>query len=300
MKKIILNALKLIAFEIIVFIFSFILIEILCFNLINIFVGFKVIEADVGLYTSLFISGVFSLLIIIINVIVDCTLHSNKFFEFVYSHFAHIMLVYIFLIILTYGIKPTIIFSYETLKDLISLQWTIFAASLTIYVIWDNIVIKYLNEKRPKRSEDNCPIEFTKYIESKSSFYFHASNTFNTIFMLRANSISLIIATIVSYLVNEEVTLLNQALVIISFGFCTNTLISLLGDIIGISKEKQKQILKDSKVTKEEKDKAKALNIEISSVIKELSVINASNISDEEKEILKKEIVAHFLKNNEQ
>ena len=118
--------------------------------------------------------------------------------------------------------------------------------------------------------------------------------------MLRANSISLIIATIVSYLVNEEVTLLNQALVIISFGFCTNTLISLLGDIIGISKEKQKQILKDSKVTKEEKDKAKALNIEISSVIKELSVINASNISDEEKEILKKEIVAHFLKNNEQ
>lgn len=300
MKKIILNALKLIAFEIIVFIFSFILIEILCFNLINIFVGFKVIEADVGLYTSLFISGVFSLLIIIINVIVDCTVHSNKFFEFVYSHFAHIMLVYIFLIILTYGIKPTIIFSYETLKDLISLQWTIFAASLTIYVIWDNIVIKYLNEKRPKRSEDNCPIEFTKYIESKSSFYFQASNTFNTIFMLRANSISLIIATIVSYLVNEEVTLLNQALVIISFGFCTNTLISLLGDIIGISKEKQKQILKDSKVTKEEKDKAKALNIEISSVIKELSVINASNISDEEKEILKKEIVAHFLKNNEQ
>ena len=180
------------------------------------------------------------------------------------------------------------------------MQWTIFAASLTIYVIWDNIVIKYLNEKRPKRSEDNCPIEFTKYIESKSSFYFQASNTFNTIFMLRANSISLIIATIVSYLVNEEVTLLNQALVIISFGFCTNTLISLLGDIIGISKEKQKQILKDSKVTKEEKDKAKALNIEISSVIKELSVINASNISDEEKEILKKEIVAHFLKNNEQ
>ena len=180
------------------------------------------------------------------------------------------------------SIKSEIIWSFEEMKDTVSLEWTIFGLSVTIFLVWNVVILQYLKDKKPKKINDAGLLQKRRFIKDKTDFYHRASVTFNTITLLTINLFVLIVTTAIVYIIKDTISLWNQNIVIFCFYFCTNTIIQLFLDIVQPLNEDKKSILKDTKVSNDEIKIQNEIDDQIGEIITTWNTLEKVESIDEE------------------
>ena len=150
--------------------------------------------------------------------------------------------------------------------------------------------MEYLKGKQPKPAEKSSFAGIGDYLKKKKDFSQNVSSLFNTVTLLTSNMLLLLVTTAFIY-INDRINLLGQTLTIISFYFCTNTVICLFVDILTPLKEEKEKMMDGMRVTyAEEKVKNTLEDTEnrLSAVIEKVD--QCEDISDREKEELKQEM----------
>ena len=288
---------KFIGLGLAVFIGIFLLAFFLMFLFLDIFYNFNLLSATVLFFTSLGCSVLVAVLFSWYFIARLKAAKSTRFSRWLSQNYPKLILLYVVLSIIFLSIKTEIIWSYDSLKNVISLEWTIFGISITIFLVWNVIILKYLEKAKPTKSDKMCSIEKIDYITKKEVFYSQASVTFNTVTLLIINLLILVLSTAMVFIVaKEKVTLFCQNVVIISFYLSCNTIVELLLDILKPFNEEKKAILSETKVTAneiKEKEEIEEQLLQACRILKNLEQLES--IDEEQKSKMKTEIVMKAL-----
>lgn len=258
-------------------------------------VELEILTDKMGIYIAFAISIFLSIFILILIAIAIYNKKRTKIINWFSQNYARMFLFYIVACITLVSLKTEIIFKYDGLKEFISIQWSIIGLAITIFLVWNVLIIKHLKQHKPKKSDTCFPIETFQYISEKKEFYMDATQRFNSISLLIINLILLIITTLTTYVSFTKVNLFNQNLAIASFYFSTNTLIAFFFDILLPLREDKKDILKDMKVTVSEIRLQNRISEEVDNIITAFEKIdNDKSINSEEKELSKRRLLYKF------
>lgn len=249
--------------------------------------------------SPLFTFGIALCFSIIGAVIASYLLNTSKYTKignWLSANIFTLLLLYTLLNVFCCAAKSTVIWSYERIKELLSLEWTIVGISITIFLVWNVIAIEYLDNKKPQKPTDSSPVKVMRYIQSKSDFTSETKFLRYNINLLLVNVLTLLFATAIVYIGAAEASVLNQNMVLLTFFLCTNTILGLFLDIFRYYFEKSKRLLADAKVTNADIMLQNQIKEEADKVLDSIDVIdNLSNISAEEKEKMKRIILTSFL-----
>lgn len=291
MKKILLN----IGLCILVFVVAMAMSFLYLFTFTNVFCRFNLISKVFMLIFSAALSLIFSISVTIYTIIRTNSLKSTKLSNWLAMNWHKFSLYYVISIICFAAIENEIIFDFNALNNLISLEWTIFGISITIFLVWNVLIVNYLKEKKPKEKQGCLPLEKLKTITQKGEFYQNANSLFNSVTLLIINIIVLVLASAVTYMNKNSINLFNQNIAIVSFFFCTNTLIELFMGILKPLSEEKKHILDGTKISNKEVLEGNKILEKTTNLITVVEEINASKLFDEQQkqEIIKKLILEY-------
>lgn len=193
---------------------------------------------------------------------------------------------YTMLCIVLISITNEATWTTEEIKDIVTVEWTIFGLSLTIFLVW-NVIIDYLKRKQPVAVENPNFVQKYSYLKNKQSFLREVEATFSTIVLLSVNLFLVIASTGVAYLGNPSKTVLAQNIVQCTFYFTTNTIIMLFLGILKPLRLEKKELKKANAVSNEELNKAQSLAF-IQEVFDEClkMILESDKYSDEQKKEL--------------
>ncbi len=271
---------------------AFLCVFLFFFAFFNMLANFDLLLFSTGFLIAVLIGGIASFFFLAFYVVSFKMKKSTKFGNRLSLYYPKIILFYIILIIIFISIRSEIIWSYEGLKDTVYLEWTIFGISVTIFLVWHVLILKYLKDIQPKNTNTTVLLRRREYISKKGEFYQTVSVMFNTVTMLLINLFVLLFSTAWAFISKEEVTLFGQNAVIISFYFCTNTMVSLLIDIIIPLIKEKKIMLKETKVSDRDIDEVNSLGEQIEKAMIVLKEIDDITVLDEiQKAALKIELI---------
>ncbi len=270
------------------------------FLFFNILIEFDLLVDIVGFVMSIALSFAFSIFILLYVIIRFNSQKRTKFSNWLLMNYPKLILYYIISLICFAAIKSEIVWSFEELKEVLSLEWSIFGISIAIFLVWNIVILEYIKKKKPIIPSGKSPIKKMKYIKEKGEFYQDASILFNSVALLVVNLFVILMATSSVYLVGHGINLLNQNIVIISLFFCTNTLLSLFIGILRPLKEEKKEILKSSKISNEEVQLENEIQDKIAKVsIALYQIKNSALFTEEEKTEISKKLVAEFVETSQ-
>lgn len=202
------------------------------------------------------ISGALSLFNVLIAAKRIRTYKVSKVGFWLDTNYPKILLGYIILLLFMESITEKTIWTASEINDVLTLEWTIFGLSLTIFLVWNVLIVDFLKKKQPT-SADN-PDFFQKYILllEKQSFSQEVETTFSTTVLLSINLLLLLLSSMLVYLVHKPENLLSQNIVCCAFYFSTNTILSLFFDLLKPLKVDKENLKKKNQVTKDELDSA--------------------------------------------
>lgn len=210
---------------------------------------------------------------------------------------------YIYIMLFAIGfisMETELVWSIDDLKDAISLEWTIYGISMTIFLVWNVLIVEYLKRRKPEVPKDTFPTYTLKYIQEKGSFYELASTFFNSVSFLSINTFLLISASCVAYMSPAKATLFGQNITIFSFFVSTNTLVSLFTDVLRPLKDEQKALLKGTKVTDKDVELQNRIDSQVSKTLSLLDEVDKMvNLDEEQRKMLRIGILENFQKINE-
>lgn len=266
------------------------------FAFLYIFADYNLISAEVCLWTTFGCSLAVAIFFLIYVIVYWNRARSSKVGNFLSRNISKLLLLYIIAIIVFTSIKSEIIWSFENMKDIVSLEWTIYGISVTIFLVWDVLILQYLKEKQPQKARPISSIQQKRYIDKKGEFYQSASVLFNSVTLLVLNTLMMIVTTAFVSIGEEIITLAKQNVVIVCFYFCTNSLISLFMDIVRLLYQDKRRMLKETKVTSAEVEIKNDIEMRITRAMKLLKEIDAfDSLDEEQKERLKSETILKAL-----
>lgn len=196
--------------------------------------------------------------------IVLTTVHSkNRIGETSFSFWFHkntakIIIGYILFLIALISIRNESAWTTEAVYDILSLQWMIFGLSLTIFLVWNVIIVEFLKRKQPKESDSDDLLQKYKIVLEKHDFSQEVEVTYSTIILLTINLLLLLISTSLIYISAKPNSILTQNVLRCSFFLTTNSIIGLFHDILKPLKKEKTEMLKNNNVTKSEINTAQA------------------------------------------
>lgn len=197
----------------------------------------------------------------IIDIILYKSAHSireSKIGFWLGKNYPKLMLAYLIVLLLFVSVTNHTIWSADEVNDVLSTEWTIFGLSLTIFLVWNVLIVEYLRKKQPKASDQTDFISKYKFLLEKRSYAQEIDTTFSTVIFLSINLIILLISTGLVYIVHTPESIFTQNVVICSFYFTTNTIALLFTDILQPLKHDKETLKKPNSVQKDEIEAAKA------------------------------------------
>ena len=233
------------------------------------------------------ISAVLSIPVSALNMPRERGMSKTKFSLWLEKKYPKLLIGYLLFIIAVSStvIQPT--WDIDTVHEILSLQWTIFGLSLTIFLVWDVIIINFLKERQPKALDTDDPTEKYKLCLAKNSFLQEIESTFSTIILLGINLSLLLVSTSQIYINSQPNTAFTQNILRCSYFFTVNSLAGLFWDILKPLKEEKARLLKANSVTKEDIDNARAealVQTIVSSIREYVISLDPQKYSKEEKE----------------
>ena len=241
-------------------------------------------------------ASVFSVLAsIVVLICLNKTAHkvkSSKLSFWLDMNYPKLLTVYIFLVIIFTSIRNVPIWTKEEIENILSIQWTIFGLSLTIFLVWNVIIVEFLRKTQPKDYNASDSIQQYQYLQQRILFSQNIEVTFSSVILLVANLFLLILSTVLVYITCVPTHIETQNMVICSFYFTTNSIVALFIDILRPLNKDKKDLLNENVVTKEELDQAETAIIFQTFIdgIKN-DIMNSDKYTDEEK----KELYVSFL-----
>lgn len=268
------------------------------FNMLN-RLGY-ISESNLIRFTVSF-SSVFSIIVIVYLIILLRKKSRNRFDNWLTMSFSRIVLYYLISIICFISIRKDIMFTYEDLCNIISLEWTILGISIAIFLVWSVIIIDYLEKKKPTEIDKGSLFERLLYILYKTEYNLDTTLALNPFVLLFINLIVLIIATFGVYFYGKTHTLFVQNIAIISFYFSTNTIIELFLNYLTPLYKKQKKLIKDSKVTQAEVEERNRIIYKTNKIYDAIDCLKSIDSLDEnaKKELLNKLLEEIFASKHE-
>lgn len=201
---------------------------------------------------------------------------------------AKIIIGYILFLIALFSIKNEAVWTTEAVYDIVSLQWMIFGLSLTIFLVWNVIIVEFLKRKQPKELDSDDPFQKYKIVLEKHDFSQEVEVTYSTIILLTINLLLLLISTSLIYISAKPNLILTQNILRCSFFLTTNSIIVLFVDILKPLKRDKTEMLKNNNVTKSEFNTAQVA-ILLQNALEEINEklgLDIEKYTQEEKEIL--------------
>ncbi len=174
------------------------------------------------------------------------------------KNYPKLLVGYIFIVLALASVKSQPIWTADMVSEVLSLQWTIFGLSLTIFLVWNVIMIEFLKNKQPKQSDSSSLFEKYTLALKKKAYSQEIETTFITAIILTINLFLLLLSTSAIYINMKPESIITQNLLLCSFFLTTNSIICLFMDILTPLKKDKAEMLKDNNVTKEDIDKAQA------------------------------------------
>ena len=213
--------------------------------------------------------------------------------SWLYMNLPNLLLIYFFSTFIFNSIKKEIIWSFEDFKNIISLQWSIFGITVSIFLFWQVIIKEQLKKNQPTKADEYDFLREVIYIDEKEDFYFDIENSFSSIIFIFLNLIMLLVSTAMVYFSVKQHELLTQNVLTISFYFCTNTLFTIFTDIITPLIKEHRAMKKVAKLTKEEIDRYNKINTKVYDFIDMCQKIDGiESIAQEEKTVIKESLLA--------
>lgn len=182
----------------------------------------------------------------------------TRFLFWVGKNGAKLLLSYFLTIFALISIKSELIWDENTASNLLSLQWSIFGLSLTIFLVWNVIIVEFLKNKQPKEPGPSELFQKYKLALEKRLFSQEIETTFLSVVLLTVNLFLLLLSTSLIYISADAESIITQNILHCSFFFTTNSIACLFLDILKPLKKDKADMLKDNNVTKEDIDKAQA------------------------------------------
>ena len=276
------------------------LIFITAFLFISVFFSFCLVCINKFIeISSVFSAGQFICFLVLVSIMISLCVFVNlkrlkntKFSFWLGGNYPKLLIGFILLCIATASISNTVIWTSERVERILSIQWTIFGLSITIFLVWKVLMVDFLKKAQPQNNSIIDYVQRYKFLEAKRSFSQDIELTFSTLILLTFNLFLLLLSTIFIYMIDTPESIFTQNVTRCSFYFTTNTIASLFVDILKPLKKDKADLIKENTVTKEELDQAKA-NAFLQMVVD--GVKNAIMDSDKYTDNEKKEMLEAFL-----
>lgn len=256
----------------------------LSFSFLNVLYQFDLVSGIVLLFGSLLFATLFAITSVITLMSTMKAEKKNKLSNWLSSNGAKFGLAYILIIVFLFSIKAELLLTIEDIKEILSIAWTILGISIAIFLIWNVVVIEYLENRKPQKPTSPLPTKTWLYIEEKGDFYNDATSLFSNITLLTINLFVLTFTTIFIYVTYRQATIFSQSITFLTLVLCTNSLGGLFTDILKPFNEKKRKMLQEAKVTNEDVDLENRIIKETEIALTAIDAVkNARNISEESK-----------------
>lgn len=277
-------------------IFSFLLAFIYAVAFLKPFREFDKISDKTLLALSLVFGIIMAIVTLCVSIYRKNACKITRFWNWFDNSKSSFIILYLFSAITLSFIKSETIFSLEQIKNFISLQWTIFGITVTIFLVWNAIVLNNLKQKFPKPIQKQSILDKSHYINEKMQFYQDASFRLNSITFVIINLLVVVLSTGLAYVAFNEVNLINQNIAIVSFYLCTNTLTIILLDVLEPLIFEKELLLKKTKVSYAEVRQLNKFQETMSNTLIACAQIDdLENIDDSEKERMIKTLLSAIM-----
>lgn len=199
----------------------------------------------------------------------------TTFSFWVHKNCSKIIVGYFLFLFALISVRNESIWTTVEVYDILSIQWTIFGLSLTIFLVWNVIIVEFLKGRQPQKHASDDLLQKHKIVLEKRAFSQEVEITYSTILLLTINLFLLLISTSLIYIIAKPNSVLTQNVLHCSFFFTSNSIACLFLDILKPLKKEKTEMLKNNNVTKSEIDNAyTALFIQdvIKGIIEELNL----------------------------
>ena len=212
----------------------------------------------VWFWRGLKISGIVALIGSLLIVRSTKRFKETKFSFWFGKNYPKLLLGYILAVLAIGSINNQAIWDADMVSEVLSLQWTIFGLSLTIFLVWNVLMVEFLKGKQPKKSESSSLYQkFTLALEKKK-YTQEIDTTFNSVVLLTINLFLLLLSSSMIYIGMKPESVITQNILLCSFFFTTNSIFCLFVDILLPLKKDKEEMLKNNSVTQSDMDKAYA------------------------------------------
>lgn len=174
------------------------------------------------------------------------------------KNYPKLLLGYILAVLMIGSINSQPIWDADMVSEVLSLQWTIFGLSLTIFLVWNVLMVEFLKGKQPKVSDSSSLYQkFTLALEKKT-YTQEIDTTFNSVVLLTINLFLLLLSSTMIYISMKPESIITQNILLCSFFFTTNSILCLFMDILLPLKKDKEEMLKNNIITQSDIDKAYA------------------------------------------
>lgn len=165
----------------------------------------------------------------------------------------NLVISYVMLCIVIFSTTNKATWETENIKEIVTVEWTIFGLSLTIFLVW-NVIIDYLRRKQPIAPKIADYVQTYDFLKNRQAFLFEIETSFATIVLLTANLFLLVFSTSFVYLGSKPESVLTQNIVRCTFYFTTNTIIMAFIEMLKPLRQEKAELKKANEVKKREFD----------------------------------------------
>lgn len=223
------------------FIIAYLLLLYPLLSILNIFYSFKLINLQLVILSILIllIVNIFLTMLIIYNKTIKKIINDNN-----YKIISSIIMIGFFLS----SIQPTIFISENQAEKVLTIQWIIFTATITLFIFWNRIIPNHIDNITPNLNSNLKGIEKLEFIYKMDTFNNYTKQIFFSITYLIINTITLLLATSFYYLRIFTYSIFVQSTIIFCFFLTINAFLIFLLDIslpIYLNKQKFENIRKE-------------------------------------------------------
>jgi len=212
----------------------------------------------VWLWRGLMISGIVAFIGAVLIVRSTKRFKETKLSFWLGKNYPKLLLGYILAVLTIGSINSQPIWDADMVSEVLSLQWTIFGLSLTIFLVWNVLMVEFLKGKQPKVSDSSSLYQkFTLALEKKT-YTQEIDTTFNSVVLLTINLFLLLLSSTMIYIGMKPESIITQNILLCSFFFTTNSILYLFMDILLPLKKDKEEMLKNNSITQSDIDKAYA------------------------------------------
>lgn len=238
--------------------FSFLALYVLAF-----FLSFSILHAlsSLKLFNQDYLLGASAIVALLISLVVNYIIfrqrtqvHSTRSKRWFHNNLSIIILGYALFLLFCMSVRKDVFFDYERAASFISIQWTIFAISIAIILVYCSSIAHDL-KSRNKTENIGKGIAAVKALYRKDDFYTELCDLLTPFYFLALNLFFLTSATSWIF-VESDISTLSQTVLLLSFYLSTNSLGIVFLRVAFPTVKRIKSLKDDYKITAEEINRA--------------------------------------------